>query len=72
MIVERQCKNRTAKPYPKLMVDTKLDIVVLFLQEEEGVVLDAFGSDFHFGEHDCDWDMEDMVDYEEKITLSNS
>ena len=72
MIVQRRDNTKTKKPYPKLMKDTLLDVVVLFLNEGEGIVLDAFESSRFFGEHDVNWDMEDMVDYVGEITLCNN
>jgi len=60
--------------FPKLMIDRKDKMIVLFYRHEEGTILDTGNNNgsYHFlGNYEEDWDMSDFEDYNKEICIKN-
>ena len=58
------------KTFPKLMID-KNRTIVLFSQEDRGIVVSAKESIYDVGDFNNDWAMSCFSDYEGELTLKN-
>lgn len=62
----------TGKPlYPRLMITSSKDVIILVIDYEDGVVIWSDSKDYKLGKSVC-WDMDDLVDYNGTISLSNN
>jgi hypothetical protein len=58
------------KPFPKLMVSTKSNIIVFMLSKGVGVSLSA-KAPYEFGYYTDEWASDNFTDYNEPITIQN-
>lgn len=58
--------------YPKLMVDHKCDLVVLFNGPSTGMVIENRGHEYVVGEYCSDWLMSNFTTFDGALTLSNA
>lgn len=65
-----ETKEKTEKPFPKLMLGTEGKRLVLFTEAGVGTQLNTFGLDSN-GYHFNKWVMTHFEEFEGEITLSN-
>ena len=56
--------------FPKLMINTSKDLVVLFYKEGYGQVVHTEGSNYYVGEHSQTWNSQVFVDFHGTITIT--
>ena len=59
------------KPFPKLMSDRNIDVIVLFLSPENGVCVYPNSHPYYMVYNDDSWDVKYFVDFGGEVTLSN-
>ena len=64
-------KNKSNADYPKLMVGTETNEIVLFTDKTKGTVLNTEQDGRKIGQHITDWGPECFKDYNGSIALSN-
>ena len=60
-----------AKPFPKLMIGNRTNVIVLFSHIKTGTIQVKGNHSGQVGLHDSSWDMNYFKDYDGEITLSN-
>jgi hypothetical protein len=56
--------------YPKLMVNHEENIIVLFWEEEKGIVVYTKNLDYNLGEYRIDWDSDNFYNWYGTIEFS--
>lgn len=65
--------NKSSKPkdFPRLMIQAKTDLVVLFGGMQEGVVVANPTIDYKVGHYSKSFVFSNFIDFEDSVTLSN-
>ena len=73
MKIEVQAKTVTVKPFPKLMINTRNNLIVFFESEEVGQVLGKGNYSYDVGHIANDWISDNFTDLDPLtvITLQN-
>lgn len=64
-------KESEDRSFPRLMINKKIDIVILFLSYGKGIVVHSCETKYELGSDHEEWNMDYYEDYSGKVILEN-